>query len=183
MTGIRTIWILLFFFTSLLHGSLFSQNQEFHYKFLNLQDNKFLNIEDTARYWHFMSKLRHFREGASMDVVHIGDSHMQAGFYSNQIRSHFHQHYETDTLANLGFIFPYAVAGTNNGRAREQGCAFGDFYQVMGGDHSIQSWCYNDLTAKDRRHLNKKGYQLKADLFFNAFLNSMADMQTQTAEN
>lgn len=411
MTGTRTIWILLFFFTSLLNGSLFSQNQEFHYKFLNLQDNKFLNIEDTARYRNFMSKLNQFRDTACMDVVHIGDSHMQAGFYSNQIRRRLHQHYETDTLPNLGFIFPYTVAGTNNpghyqvsstgrwssckavkaepqyplglsgitlttddttasftirlkdyfptlrykvgrarlfcsapagsynltvnnqpvsipqeenpagitlpepadtlkvkvrkkdtamkgsfslmgmllehdrhsvnyhsigingakaesylqcdkleyqlraidpdwiilslgtneaysrgftkqqfkknlaalirrvrrqagdawillttpgdalkeekydnpnnGRAREtiievareQGCAFWDFYQVMGGDHSILSWYYNGLTAEDRLHLNKKGYQLKADLFFNAFLNSMADMQAQTADN
>jgi len=51
-------------------------------------------------------------------------------------------------------------------------CSYWDFFAVMGGENSVDSWYLSGLTAKDRLHLNKKGYLLKANLFFDAFLNN-----------
>jgi len=54
--------------------------------------------------------------------------------------------------------------------AKKYNCAVWDLYTVMGGLNSIYEWYKNDLTAKDKLHLNKNGYFLQGDLFFNAFL-------------
>ncbi|MGM0497322.1 MAG: GDSL-type esterase/lipase family protein [Bacteroidota bacterium] len=56
--------------------------------------------------------------------------------------------------------------------ANKVNCSYWDFYTIMGGERSIDLWYSSELTAKDKLHLNKKGYLLKANLFFDAFLNS-----------
>ena len=50
--------------------------------------------------------------------------------------------------------------------ARKKKCAWWDFYNIMGGEGSIDAWFQHELTARDRLHLNKKGYRLKGNLFF-----------------
>jgi len=45
-----------------------------------------------------------------------------------------------------------------------------DFYDIMGELNAIMSWYYAGLTARDKLHYNKKGYELQGDLMFNAFL-------------
>ena len=99
-----------------LTNSLKSQNNYFHYKFLNLQENRFRNIEDTLHYRRLMKKFSKTcrTDTIPINILHMGDSHMQAGFYSNEIRENFHKYFNNDTLANLGFIFPYNAAQTNN---------------------------------------------------------------------
>ncbi len=47
-----------------------------------------------------------------------------------------------------------------------------DFYSIMGGLNSAQSWYAMRLMKYDRIHFNKDGYLLKGDLFFNAFIKS-----------
>lgn len=56
--------------------------------------------------------------------------------------------------------------------AQKYNCAVWDFYTVMGGEKSIDSWLKNSMAAKDRLHFSKKGYTFQGDLFFNAFLHS-----------
>jgi lysophospholipase L1-like esterase len=55
--------------------------------------------------------------------------------------------------------------------ARKMNCSYWDFFRVMGSKYSIDQWHSSDLTAKDKLHLNKDGYLLKGNLFFDAFLN------------
>jgi len=54
----------------------------------------------------------------------------------------------------------------------KSGCAFYDYYNIAGGDKSMISWLDLGLAKKDKVHLTEKGYYLKAELFFNAFLSS-----------
>jgi lysophospholipase L1-like esterase len=53
--------------------------------------------------------------------------------------------------------------------AKEMHCSYWDFYEIMGGENSIDAWYNHDLAAEDKLHLAPEGYRLKADLFFDAF--------------
>jgi hypothetical protein len=55
-------------------------------------------------------------------------------------------------------------------QAEKYNFAVWDFFSVMGGLNSITLWYKANLTAKDKLHLNAKGYILQGDLMFNAFL-------------
>ncbi len=71
--------------------------------------------------------------------------------------------------------------------AGEYHCAVWDFYTVMGGLNSSQTWFSLNLMRYDRIHFNQNGYQLKGDLLFSAFLkaweNQLADFKTFTDTN
>lgn len=54
--------------------------------------------------------------------------------------------------------------------AKKYNCAVWDFYNIMGGEQSIDTWIKHNLALKDKLHLTKKGYYFQGDLFFNAFL-------------
>jgi lysophospholipase L1-like esterase len=56
--------------------------------------------------------------------------------------------------------------------AKEYHCGIWDFYTVMGGLNSSQDWYSAGLMRSDKIHFNEKGYLLKGDLFFSAFLKS-----------
>lgn len=49
-----------------------------------------------------------------VNIVHIGDSHLQAGFITEKIKQSFFENFHKDTVAAPGFIFPYTIANTNN---------------------------------------------------------------------
>ena len=50
---------------------------------------------------------------ASVSIVHIGDSHLQADFFPGELRRCLHRTFNAVQPAR-GLIFPYAVAKTNN---------------------------------------------------------------------
>jgi lysophospholipase L1-like esterase len=56
--------------------------------------------------------------------------------------------------------------------AKEYHCGIWDFYNIMGGLDSSQDWYAAGLMKSDKIHFNEKGYLLKGDLFFSAFLKS-----------
>jgi len=56
--------------------------------------------------------------------------------------------------------------------AEQYNCGVWDFYTIMGGLNSIIVWQRFGLAKRDRIHFTRKGYLLKGDLFFNAFLKS-----------
>jgi lysophospholipase L1-like esterase len=60
--------------------------------------------------------------------------------------------------------------------ARKRGCGVWDFYSIMGGLNSSETWYNNGLMARDHIHFNKPGYLLKGDLFFTAFLTSWPEV-------
>jgi len=57
-----------------------------------------------------------------------------------------------------------------NELAREHHFGVWDFYSIMGGLNSIIIWQRFGLARNDKIHFTRKGYILKGDLFFNAFL-------------
>ncbi len=61
------------------------------------------------------------------------------------------------------------------GLGRDHHCGVWDFYGIMGGMNSIIIWQRSGLAKRDRIHFTRKGYLLKGDLFFNAFLKSYDD--------
>ncbi|MDR1951130.1 MAG: GDSL-type esterase/lipase family protein, partial [Bacteroidales bacterium] len=54
--------------------------------------------------------------------------------------------------------------------AKNNDCAIWDFYDVMGGKGSINDWFQANLTNNDKLHFIKKGYELQADLLFQALI-------------
>lgn len=58
--------------------------------------------------------------------------------------------------------------------AKYNGAVF-DLFDVMGGLGSIEAWTQSGLAAKDRIHFSRTGYELQADLMFDAFRQSFGD--------
>lgn len=56
--------------------------------------------------------------------------------------------------------------------AQANGCAWYNWYKVAGGRYSMLKWRNYQLAKKDRVHLTTEGYNIKGDLYLNAFLNS-----------
>lgn len=54
--------------------------------------------------------------------------------------------------------------------AKDYGGGVWDFYKIMGGLNSIYVWYKEGLARLDKIHFTRKGYKLKGDLLFNAFL-------------
>ena len=59
--------------------------------------------------------------------------------------------------------------------AKKNNCGVWNLYKIMGGFNSSQIWYNNGLMVKDKIHFTKKGYVLKGNLFFNAFLKTYDD--------
>ncbi|MFP4619846.1 MAG: GDSL-type esterase/lipase family protein [Bacteroidales bacterium] len=58
--------------------------------------------------------------------------------------------------------------------ANEYNCGYWNFCNIMGDADAINLWSKNNLTASDKIHLSKAGYQLKATRFFDAFLKNFS---------
>lgn len=53
--------------------------------------------------------------GKAFKVVHIGDSHIQADFFTGEVRRLLSQYFGEQTPSR-GFVFPFSIAGSNNPR-------------------------------------------------------------------
>lgn len=62
---------------------------------------------------HFFTSLKELSEGKrkKVNIVHIGDSHIQADFFSGRVRSLIQEQFGN---GGLGFTFPYQLARTNS---------------------------------------------------------------------
>ena len=58
-----------------------------------------------------------------------------------------------------------------------------DFYSIMGGFGSSNNWYKNELMPRDRIHFTLLGYNIKGDLFLNAFVNAWAQATNQNSED
>lgn len=69
---------------------------------------------DSAAFMTFYRKLeRLFNEGeGSVNVLHIGGSHVQAGFFSHRVRSNLALIHPS-VVGGRGMLFPYTALGTN----------------------------------------------------------------------
>ncbi len=82
-----------------------------------------------------------------------------------------------DTYYQRRFPNPNAlkVQETMQRLAEKHNAAVYDLFAIMGGLGSIDDWRDASLAAKDRIHLSRNGYELQADLMFEAFRNAFGD--------
>jgi lysophospholipase L1-like esterase len=82
-----------------------------HYKFISYNENE-INT-DNGELNNFFDALKELEIGnrEQVNIVHIGDSHVQAGFFSGKVRSGFQKNCSFGN-GGRGLIFPYKLART-----------------------------------------------------------------------
>lgn len=107
------------FILTLLVSCLSAQSQSFcdTLPFILCDQNRISFYDSDSSLMKLIDKFQRINTANSdkIEIVHIGDSHLQAGFLTEQIRQLLFQ-YATpnDSFASPGFIFPYTIAHTNN---------------------------------------------------------------------
>jgi lysophospholipase L1-like esterase len=105
---VACLYVLLFF-TS---GAVQAQRIDFTYKTYGLEvdgDNVIQNAHYLDDFFEDLFQLQQ-QQDRKINIVHIGDSHIQADYMTSIIRRHFHRHFGN---AGRGLIVPLRVAGTN----------------------------------------------------------------------
>ena len=101
--------ISLFIISLLIFTSVSGQSICDSLSFIHCQKNT-IQINDSIR-----SKLTKILESGNIKIVHIGDSHLQAAFFTEKVKQLLYQHFqENEMIASPGFIFPFSMAQTNN---------------------------------------------------------------------
>ena len=61
--------------------------------------------------------------------------------------------------------------------AFDNGCAFWDLYNAMGGENSMVAWVQNDppLAAKDFTHFSSRGAGFVGEMLYNAIISKYID--------
>jgi len=59
------------------------------------------------------------------------------------------------------------------GAAFDNGCAFWDLYEAMGGYNSMQSWVAEGLAQKDYTHFSHKGARYIGEMFYKALMETL----------
>lgn len=77
---------------------------------VTFSSNDFHNVNALLPFYEKIYQLEQSKSG-KINIVHIGDSHIQADLFTAKIRNLFQQSYGN---AGFGFTFPYSVAKTNN---------------------------------------------------------------------
>ncbi len=84
------------------------------YTFIDYENNK-LNIYDSLNYLTLFNQFTDIglKGKGKVNIVHIGDSHIQADYLSGAFRKKI-QTFFIGSISGRGFVFPYKVAKTNN---------------------------------------------------------------------
>lgn len=84
------------------------------YEFIDYEKNIIKQFNDTL-YHSIFNELTNigFQGNGKINIVHIGDSHLQADFLSGNFRKKL-QTFFLGAKGGRGFVFPYKVAKTNN---------------------------------------------------------------------
>ncbi len=103
------IFIHILFFSIGLMSQTVDSTAYFAYKFIKKEHNK---LENDTCLWAFYERLYQLDKLklGRVNIVHIGDSHVQADFFSGSIRQKLQLKFGN---AGRGLIFPYRVAKTN----------------------------------------------------------------------
>lgn len=127
MKSILTILNLLFYTSILFAGPKDSLD------FIRKEKNLIIP-GDKKRIDNFVKQCRN--KNTAVQIIHIGDSHLQAGFLGEKIRYQFNKHlFNKDSLLSPGVLFPYQLAGSNNP------------YYLKTNIHG--SWSFNKNTDRD----------------------------------
>lgn len=112
---ILRISIYIILFTS-LSFALKSQSLCDSMPFINCNENS-ISARNNENINLLIQKIQDLKteKNKAIKILHIGDSHLQAGFVTEKIKQNLFQYYsEINDYAAPGFIFPYTIAQTNN---------------------------------------------------------------------
>lgn len=86
------------------------------YPFVKFEKNNYqFYTEDSPAFevlYQKMKRLRDKKEG-TLNMYHIGGSHLQADIYTNDVREHLQNRWP-NVPGERGWVFPFDLAGTNN---------------------------------------------------------------------
>ncbi len=105
----------------LILNSFFAFSQDFpyelpnYYPFINYEADSLSFCGDSTAFYQLFEKFKRLilKGEGKINVVQIGDSHIQADFFSGQMRERL-QNFAGPLNAGRGFIFPYRMAKSNN---------------------------------------------------------------------
>lgn len=105
------IAILFIVIWSLLGSIVQCQTPSF--PFINFDQNYIKFGQDSANFQRFLSKMEDLKEGRRqrVTIVHIGGSHVQAGFWTEALQDSLQVY--AGTSGGGKFLFPYQAIGTN----------------------------------------------------------------------
>jgi len=96
----------------LLLSPLFGRSQVYSkYPFLKKELNHITNHRDGLRNFFMRLDQLEKEQIRTLNIVHIGDSHIQADWFSGKVRTLLQQKFGS---AGRGLVFPYSVARTNS---------------------------------------------------------------------
>lgn len=104
--------LLIFSFVSNDTSSQYSKDsiEYSRYPFINLKENIICNQKELYPFIDKLFQLENTHKG-NVTILHIGDSHIQADFFSGKIREFFQVNYGN---AGRGLVFPYKAANSND---------------------------------------------------------------------
>lgn len=85
------------------------------YNFINYDSDTINILGSREKFDNIFTKLNELiiKGRGKINIVHIGDSHVQADYFSGRVREDF-QTYFQGALGSRGFIFPYKLLRSNN---------------------------------------------------------------------
>ncbi len=106
-------WLVLILLVNPVFGKLDIQDTIPKYSFVRYDLNK-ISIKDSSTLAPFFEKVWEFESKGTgkAKILQIGDSHIQAGYFSHQVRTCFHEGLGCGTRER-GFVFPFGMAQTN----------------------------------------------------------------------
>ncbi|MDR2840535.1 MAG: GDSL-type esterase/lipase family protein [Paludibacter sp.] len=109
---LSTLFVIFIFYTATIYAQSAAD-----YKFIETDKNviEISETGDSTLINNFFAKLDSFQvnKNGKISIVHIGGSHVQAGWLSNRIRENFGV-FNPVLCPPPGIIFPYRAANTNN---------------------------------------------------------------------
>ena len=113
MSKVHQIFILLCLIGVQLNAQLFEEDSIPQYDFVRYDLNR-LSVKDSSTLGPFFDKLWTIetKDSTKARILHIGDSHIQAGYFSGKVRECLHKGLGCGTRER-GFVFPFGLAHTN----------------------------------------------------------------------
>ena len=144
------ILLLVAVLSSNLMAQFFSLDTISKYDFVRYDLNR-LSVKDTTTFAHFFEKVWVFesQDSGKASIMHIGDSHIQAGYFTEKVRECIHKGLGCGTRER-GFVFPFGMAHTNG--PSNYGAKFtGDWKGFKSSSNSAKSdWGLSGISASTR---------------------------------
>ncbi|MCC5920769.1 MAG: GDSL-type esterase/lipase family protein [Cyclobacteriaceae bacterium] len=132
---------------------------------MGINDANVENFDEKAyeqNYVDLIDQIRAFQPDLPVILIVNNDSYFQRTFANKNVLKARRAMYEV--------------------QRRRPNVAVYDFFKVMGGLNSIDSWYKMGLAKADRIHFTRPGYRMKGELFFSAFWKAFEDYNRQLAE-